>query len=61
MKNKIEVICYGKSRFYEKRTDAIRFFKECADCSEGSERERYLNILMDLYEGKTKCTDGVGD
>ena len=45
---KVKVLCYGQVDEYETREQAIRHFRECAYCSEGSEHERYTNILMDL-------------
>lgn len=58
---KIVVKCYGKEEEYSSRKEAIKFYKECADWSDGCERERYLNVLLDLYDGKNYCTDGEDD
>ena len=48
--DKVKITCYGKTEEME-RKDAIKLYRECADCSEGSERERYVNILFGLMDG----------
>ena len=55
---KIIVKCYGKEQEYKSRKAAIQEFREAAEWSDGCEKERYMNILLDLYDGKTYCTDG---
>lgn len=57
-----QVTCrtYRQDKVFPDRGSAITFFTECAFCSEGSERDRYMNVLVELYEGKTYCTDGEG-
>lgn len=54
----VTTICYGKTETWKSRKEAIAFYTECFYCSEGSEHERYANILMDLQNGKTICRDG---
>lgn len=39
------------------RKEAIDFYEEAVIGCEGSERDRYMNVLMDLYSGKDYCTD----
>lgn len=56
MNDKVVVKCYGQEKEY-KRKDAIKEFKICALMSEGSEKERYCNILIQLLDGETYCTD----
>lgn len=56
-KKTVTIKCYGSETVMQ-RTDAIKEFREAAAWSEGSEKERYMNILMDLYDGKDYCTDG---
>ena len=41
------------------RDKAIAFYREAAACSDGSEKERYMEILMDLYAGLDYCSDKV--
>ena len=44
----VKVLCYGQVTKYKDRMDAIKEFRECVANSEGSEKERYANILLDL-------------
>lgn len=60
-KEAIKIICYGQEEIYTDRMKAMQFYMNCADNSEGAERERYLNILLDLMDGKSLCTDGWYD
>lgn len=60
-KEAIKIICYGQEEIYTDRKKAMQFYMNCADNSEGSERERYINILFDLMDGKSLCTDGWYD
>lgn len=61
MKNDIvEIKCYGKITKME-RQKAIQKFLEGVILCEGSEKERYSNILADLISGKNFCSDGVDD
>ena len=55
----VKTICYGKEKVFETREEAVRFYSECACWSEGSEKERYMNIILDLLNGETVATDGV--
>ncbi len=54
----IKTICYGTERHWSDRTDAVRWFLECVSASEGSEKERYTNILTQLLSGAEVATDG---
>ena len=47
----VMVKTYGKWRAYPNRETAIRFFKECMYGSEGSERDRYVQVLRYLEKG----------
>lgn len=51
---KVYVVCYRKLATYNTRDEAIAFYKRCIYASEGSERERYTNILMDLLDTNYK-------
>lgn len=53
----VETICYGRKEKWDSREDAIMFFLECMAGSEGSERERYLNIFVKLKSGEKICSD----
>ena len=59
-KEDITTICYGQIDKWDSRVDAVKHFYECALCSEGSEKERYTNIMMDLMAGANLATDGSG-
>lgn len=53
----IMCITYGKAKMFETRKDAIKFFREgIAEC-DGCERERYMEVYLDLIEGKQVCWD----
>ena len=54
---KIITVCYGKEDSWESRTAAEHFFLQAMIASDGSERERYVNIYIKLKMGMTYCTD----
>lgn len=55
--NYVKTVCYGKEYTFDDRQEAVDFYENCLLCSEGSERERYLEILIDLRCGKAVCRD----
>ena len=55
--NIVKTICYGKEQIWDKKEDAIEFFVDCMLNSEGSERERYCNILSSLEANLKVCKD----
>ena len=57
-KEDITTICYGRIDKWDDRVKAVKYFYECALCSDGSEKERYVNIMMDLMAGANLATDG---
>lgn len=59
-KEDITTICYGRIDKWEDRAEAVKYFYGCALCSEGAEKERYVNIMMDLMAGANLATDGSG-
>lgn len=59
-KDMVTVTCYGRTETME-RNKAMQFYRDCAQNSEGHERNRYFNVLMDLMDGKTECSDRDGD
>lgn len=59
-KDMVTITCYGKTESRD-RNEAMQFYMDCAQNSEGHERNRYFNILTDLMDGKTKCSDRNGD
>lgn len=59
-KNKKEIItvmCYDKEEIWGDRKEAMDFYLECMNFSDGVERERYSTILEQLMIGNTYCTD----
>lgn len=59
----IYVSCGGHIEKYKNIEEVIKFYKECAGWCEGSERSRYMSIIidaLDLSGKKTACiTDGI--
>ncbi len=53
----VKTICYGKERLWDKKDEAIEFFIDCMLNSEGSEKERYCNILSSLKANLKVCKD----
>lgn len=53
----VKTICYGKEQIWDKKEDAIEFFVDCMLNSEGTERERYCNILSSLKGNLKVCKD----
>ena len=57
MKNNIVTIhCYNQVEKM-KRNEAIEKYMDGMLCCEGSEKERYTNIYLQLIEGKSVCYD----
>ena len=54
--DKVKITCYGKTDVME-RKDAMNYYRDCIDNSEGSERERYMNIFLGLLDGLTEVND----
>lgn len=54
--DKVKITCYRKTEVMD-RKEAIKFYKECAEWSEGAERERYVNILLGLMSGLREVSD----
>ena len=52
----VSIICYNQQETML-RKDAIKKYAECMACSEGSERDRYVDIYMQLMAGYTECHD----
>ena len=55
--DKIVTVCYGKEDSWESRIAAEHFFLQAIIASDGSERERYVNIYIKLKMGMAYCTD----
>ena len=52
----VTIICYNSERKME-RAKALKEFSVAMDCCEGSERERYCNIVSGLNAGLTVVSD----
>lgn len=57
----VTIICYGETKVWDNRAEAIQFFLEGMAACEGAERERYTNIYLDLVSGKAVCKDVEDD
>lgn len=55
-KDLVKIICYNKEQYME-RQEAIKFYLECMMCSEGAERDRYVNIYLGLIQGRKEVRD----
>ena len=52
----VKVTCYGRTETMT-RADAIAKYHECIFCSEGAERDRYVEIYGQLLNGDKHATD----
>ena len=57
MSDLVTTICYGQKQEWDDRWKAVDFFKEGVMACDGSEKERYTNILLKLLAGETECSD----
>lgn len=57
MTEEIKITCYGKTKIWTDRQAAIDFYSIGVESCDGSERNRYMNILIDLMAGKIECFD----
>ena len=55
----VTITCYGNTETRD-RKDAIKFYSECAENSDGCEKMRYTNILVGLYAGLSEVDDNEG-
>ena len=51
--------CYGRMDIWNSKEEAIKFYRDCAYMSEGSEHERYSNIILDLLDKNSNI--GIDD
>ena len=58
MDDSVTIICYGGKEVWPSRQAAMDFYAEGVFVCDGAERERYINVLLDLYAGLKICTDG---
>ena len=57
MKERITTICYGEKDKWTSMEEAKAFFIQAMAGSDGSERERYTNIYMQLCMGMMEYSD----
>lgn len=55
-KDIVKITCYGETETME-RDKAEKFYLKAMMFSEGSERERYTKIYLELKEGKRDISD----
>ncbi len=60
MKDTVKINCYGKEKVMT-REDALKFYQGCIRASEGSERERYVNVVVGLEDGKNVIFDDLDE
>ena len=53
----VTITCYGTTEVWDDRMEALRFYKQGAEECGGSESRRYANIVFQLMDGKTACSD----
>lgn len=57
----VTTICYGKRKVWDSREEAIREFIAAMASVEGSQRDRYTNVYINLMSGLSVCGDGTDD
>lgn len=58
-KDRVVIECYGAESAWESRSEAVAFYSEGALACEGSEADRYLNIVTGLMMGLSYVTDSM--
>lgn len=53
----VTTVCYGETKLWDSRNEALEFFFEGMLNCEGSEAERYTRIYSKLKSGYTYATD----
>lgn len=56
----VAVTCYCHTNIWPSAEDAIRYYQEAANHSDGCERARYLTIIAKLLDGQTVVDDKWG-
>ena len=56
---RFKITCYRETKSYpeSQRQKMMKYYLEGMACSDGSERDRYTNIYLDLAAGKEHCYD----
>ena len=56
----VTIRCYYEERKMT-RKDALALYREGVESCDGCEKMRYMEILLDLMDGKNYCDDKVYD
>ena len=56
-KGECVVLCYNTAEVWQDRMAAAAFYAEGVRECDGCEAERYMNVLMDLMDGRKVCHD----
>ena len=57
----VTITCYGETKIWDDRKEALRFFKQGAQECDGAESRRYANIVFQLMDGLSVCSDKEDD
>ncbi|MBQ7211108.1 MAG: hypothetical protein IJS19_00335 [Muribaculaceae bacterium] len=52
----VTILCYGEEEKLPRQKAIAKYMEGVREC-EGAERDRYMNILIGLFDGQTYCTD----
>lgn len=55
--NTVTTVCYGETKVWDSRDEALQYFLEGMTCCEGSEVQRYALIYARLKNGSSYATD----
>lgn len=55
--NTVTTVCYGETKVWDSRDEALQYFLEGMTCCEGSESQRYALIYSRLQNGSYYATD----
>ncbi len=55
--NTVTTVCYGETKEWDSRDEALQYFLEGMTCCEGSEAQRYALIYARLKNGSSYATD----
>lgn len=53
------VVCYNQAEVWQDRTMAAAFYAQGVRECDGCEADRYMNVVMDILDGRAVCHDGV--
>ena len=53
----VTTVCYGDQKTWDTRKEALAFFLQAIESSEGAEQTRYFKVYAKLVEGCQLCTD----